>query len=245
MISFNTYKTFTHLTPKMQKSFGRFKDSCLDTNVPIRDVKTQYVRTLRKFINQKKVQEFYDRTKLLSVDAEQKGDTKLSSLLINELGKLSTQFKLRDNPENILHKAVSVCRQSDDGMHELARLGDLEKLYMRTCEDDKLFNVLKAKVDCCKKILQNYQEYAEHFSSVSKKPTSPNSIKTQLSYTYAALADMLAQTNHNEAIRLLDKSIDINLELGFEYTVQRLQGRINTIIKEAQQRRKARYNGFI
>ena len=44
---------------------------------------------------------------------------------------------------------------------------------------------------------------------------------------------------------LLDKSIDINLELGFEYTVQRLQGRINKIIKEAQQRRKARYNGFI
>ena len=198
----------------IQKAYNELVQVCLSPKIPIRKVKNKYSITQDLFVKNGQVQDFYDKTLELSNHIENQGNKSISKLLINELCKLSMNFKLKENPENLLHKAIRNYKDNNDGFHELARIIDLEELYQQGFSRKDVFRVLRMKKDCCKRILANYDENVKNFASIKRAPTSRESVQAQLAYTYARIGDMLARKNPVDAIRAFEKSQNLNLELG-------------------------------
>ena len=198
----------------IQNAYSELVKVCLSKRAPIKKVKTEYWLTKDLFVKNGQVQDFYDKTLELSQNVEAKGNKNISQLLVNELCKLGMVFKLKENPENLLYKAIKEYRDNNDGFHELARIIDLEELYQQGFSRKDVFRVLRMKKDCCKRILANYDENVRNFASIKRVPTSRESVQAQLAYTYARIGDMLANRNPVDAIRALKKSRDLNMELG-------------------------------
>lgn len=198
----------------IQNAYSELVKVCLSKRAPIKKVKTEYWLTKDLFVKNGQVQDFYDKTLELSQNVEAKGNKNISQLLVNELCKLGMVFKLKENPENLLYKAIKEFRDKNDGFHELARIIDLEELYQHGFRRKDVFRVLRMKKDCCKRILANYDENVRNFASIKRAPTSRESVQAQLAYTYARIGDMLANRNPVDAIRALKKSRDMNMELG-------------------------------
>ena len=209
-------KVFNNISSNnnIQNAYSELVKVCLSKRAPIKKVKTEYWLTKDLFVKNGQVQDFYDKTLELSQNVEAKGNKSISKLLINELCKLSMNFKLKENPENLLHKAIRNYKDNNDGFHELARIIDLEELYQQGFSRKDVFRVLRMKKDCCKRILANYDENVRNFASIQRAPTSRESVQAQLAYTYARIGDMLANRNPVDAIRALKKSRDMNMELG-------------------------------
>lgn len=198
----------------IQKAYNELAQVCLSQKVPISKVKNKYSITQDLFVKNDQVQDFYDKTLELSNYVENHGNKNISILLVNELCKLSMNFRLKENPENLLYKAIRKHQDNNDGFHELARIIDLELLYQHGFSRKDVFRVLRMKKDCCKRILANYDENVKNFASIRRAPTSRESVQAQLAYTYAKIGDMLARKNAVDAIRALEKSQNLNLELG-------------------------------
>ena len=198
----------------LQNAYNELTKTCLTQNTPIKKVKTEYWITQDFFVKNGQVQDFYDKTLNLSRNVEVQGNKDISKLLVNELCKLGMKFKLKETPEDLLYKAIRNYKKNNDGFHELARIIDLEELYAQGFSRKDVFRVLRMKKDCCKRILANYDENVKNFASIKKTPTSKESVKAQLAYTYSRIGDLLAERNPVDAIRAFAKSRDMNLELG-------------------------------
>lgn len=197
-----------------QNAYNKFSNKCCNTKISIPEIKNNYITVRDLFIKSGQVQQFCDQTLLLSKNLEQDGKIKLSTLLINELSKLSMAFNLRQAPDEILKEAIQKFKANNDSLHELARIVDLELVYQYSGNRRNLFKVLHQKKNCCKRILANYEESVQNFVSIHRQPTSINDIKAQLAYTYSDLAEMLLRKKPEDAIALYEKSINIQQELG-------------------------------
>ena len=138
-----------------QNAYNKFSKKCCNTKISIPEIKNNYITIRDLFIKSGQVQQFCDQTLLLSKNLEQDGKIKLSTLLINELSKLSMAFNLRQAPDEILKEAIQKFKANNDSLHELARIVDLELVYQYSGNRRNLFKVLNQKKNCCKRILAN------------------------------------------------------------------------------------------
>lgn len=205
---------FGSINDIFQKKYNDFTLRCLNPNASIPRVKDTYLDVQDLFVRSGQVQDFFDKTLDLSKQLEGRGNTALSTLLVNELSKLCRAFVLRPNSENVFYKAINNFRQNHDSMHELARIIDLEQIYRMNGDRRNLFKVLHMKKNCCKRILANYEESVANFQSIHKMPTPRKNIQIQLGHVYSALGDMLAREKPDDAIAAYEKSIEINKKLG-------------------------------
>ena len=58
------------------------------------------------------------------------------------------------------YRAIKNCRRNKDGLHELARIIDLEKVSTKNNNKD-LVKILNMKKKCCEKILKDYDSNAK------------------------------------------------------------------------------------
>lgn len=211
------------------KAYGEFSRLCLTPGTDIGVAKDSFVRTRNLFIRKHRVEEFCDRTFELSEKLKEKGNTSLSSLFVSELGKTCRSFRLYEQAEALLNIAIENYQKSKDGLHELARLVDLEDMYKLLNYRRGLFDVLNRKKECCKRVIANYDENAAHFESVHIKPTPKTNVQVQLAFTYSTLAQMLERRKPENAIKLYQKAKNIYEELGREQEVAYLKKRLKDL----------------
>lgn len=210
-------------------AYNTFKKSCYNANSSLPEIKENYTEVRNLFIKSGQIQEFYDKVLELTQQIEKEGKTEICTLLLNELSKVCMSFKLRETPEDILEKTIERFRENNDVMHELARIIDLEEVYHSLGDRHRLFRTLHQKKDCCKKILANYEESANNFISIHRRPTPKESVQSQLAFTYTDLAYMLLRKKPHDAIALYKKSAEINQQLGNTRAVNYANKQINYI----------------
>lgn len=196
-----------------KNTYNEFSKTCLEGKAPIAQIRGDFYQVQKLYVKHGQVQDFFDKTSQLCEEVENKGNTNLSTLLVNELSKLGKNFNLNGKPEDMLYKAINNSRRNKDGLHELARIINLEQIYKYSNNRKDKFKVLRMKKDCCKRVLADYEANAKNFLSIKKAPTTKNQVKTQLAFAYCDLADMLAQKHPDDAIALYEKSREINREL--------------------------------
>ncbi len=195
-----------------QKKYNVFSKNCLDKNTPIQKVKFDFYSMQDLFIKSGQIERFADTTSMLCNVIEKIGNKDISDLLINELCKLCVNFNLHENSNKIIYRAIKNCRRNKDGLHELARIIDLEKISEKNNDKD-LVKILNMKKNCCKKILKDYDSNANNFKSIIRVPTSKYNVEALLATTYCQLAEKVASHQPDNAIILLRKSRMINKKL--------------------------------
>lgn len=198
----------------IQKSYNTFYKNCLDGNASVAQIRHEFHCVQKMYVKNGQVQDFFDKTSTLCDKVEQNGNKSLGTLLVNELSKLCEKFKIKGTPENVLYRAIANSRRNHDGLHELARIINLENIYKYSNNRKDIFKVLRMKKDCCKRILADYNTNAQNFLSIRKAPTTERQVKIQLAYTYSSLAEMLANRHPDDAIALFERAEKINRELG-------------------------------
>lgn len=197
-----------------QHAYKRLSTVCFDKDYTLHDIKTEYSRAQDLFVANGQARNFFKQTLGLTNHVESQGDIGVSALLLNELSKLAVACGFKKDAEKLLYRSIETHRQSSDSLHELARINDLEMLYQKGYGKKKNFKALRMKKECCKKVLENYEESKRNFMSFNKMPTSIESVATQLAYTYGRIGELLGCNNAVDAIRALNKSRMINLQLG-------------------------------
>lgn len=210
-------------------SFTNFRTRCLNPNSEILELKTDYNTMQDLFVNHRQIEAFCDRIIELSETLAAKGQTRIGDFLVNQICKLCLRFNLKDRAESFLHLAIENSRRKNDGMHELARLIDLEQLYREVNARRDLFRVLGEKKDCCKRLLETYEEQCARFDTIVALPTSRDAIKIQLAYTYSDLASLLERRRPIDALKLYEKTKDIYHSIGRTREVEYLQEKIRRI----------------
>lgn len=195
-----------------QRKYNIFSKNCFDKNTSLEKVKFDFYTTQDLFVKSGQVEEFTNKTNILCNAIENIGNRNISDLLINELSKLCVNFNLQESSEKIIYRAIMNCRKNKDGLHELARIIDLEKIYTKN-KNKKLVKILNMKKNCCEKILKDYNSNARNFRSLIKIPTSKYYVEAQLATTYCQLAEKVAPNQPNNAIALLQKAKMINKKL--------------------------------
>lgn len=198
----------------VQRNYNNFSKRCLEGRASLVSARNDFYKYRDDFAKKGLIQDFFDKTLSLSNQIEKTGNTSLSSLLLNELCKLFQSFNLKGTPEKILFKAIENCQKNHDGLHELARINDLENFYRFTGNDRDLIKILHRKKNCCKKILIDYDRNAQNFKSLIKAPTSKEEVKAQLAFAYSSLGNVLAEKHPVDAITLFQKSKMINEKIG-------------------------------
>lgn len=212
----------------IQKAYTDFSRRCLDSIPEYNKTKSDFRYLGDLFIHEKKTDDFCEKTVELSRQLNEKGKSGLGDLLINELSKLCLRLRL-PQAEDYLKIALENSRKKSDGLHELARLTDLEYLYKTSNDRKNLFSILRQKKACCKKLIENYDENVSNYATINRAPTTKDGIKTQLAYTYSDLAGMLERRKPEDAINLYSKSQNIYIELGQQKETDYLKERIRRI----------------
>ena len=212
----------------IQKAYTDFSRRCLDSIPEYNKTKSDFRYLGDLFIHEKKTDDFCEKTVELSRQKNEKGKSGLGDLLINELSKLCLRLRL-PHVEVYLKTALENSRKKSDGLHELARLTDLEYLYKNSHNRKALFAILRQKKDCCKKVIENYDDNVANYASIHRGATSKDKVKTQLAFTYSDLAGILERKKPEDAINLYEKSKDIYIELGQQRESDYLKERIRRI----------------
>lgn len=213
------------------ESYRNFSQKCLEGTSSIGAVRDDFYMVKDLFVKSGQVQDFFDKTSQLCEKVEAKGHQNISDLLINELSKLCRGFVLKGNNEKIIYKAIENCQRNHDGLHELARINDLEEIYRNANRRYDLLKILAKKKSCCKKILKDYDENVKNFKTIIKPPASREKVKIQLGTTYSQMADLLSYSRPKDAIALYQKAIEIHRELKFYRAAGYAAHRINEIKK--------------
>ncbi len=212
----------------IQQAYKKFSARVLDTHkTDIIAAKQDFREIGDMFVRTDRLDNFCNETFKLSEQLKTRGQTKISDLLINELGKICVSFNKPEKAEMFLNLAIENCRRKNDGLHELARLIDLEKVYKSLNNKKMLINVLGRKKDCCKRIIKNYDENAANFDSINKAPTPKEEVQVQLAFAYSDLASILAGKKPYDAIKMYEKSREIYTGLNRPNEVAYLEKRIN------------------
>ena len=212
----------------IKKAYADFSERCLSSNPEINAAKANFKKVRDLFVHENQTEDFYQRTIELSQKLNEQGNRNLGDLLINELSKLCLNLKL-PKAEECLKIALENSRRKNDGLHELARLTDLEYLYKDNNNRKALFAILRQKKDCCKKIIEDYNNNVVSYSSIHKAATSKDKVKTQLAFTYSDIAGMLERKKTEDAINLYEKSKNIYIELGQQRESNYLKEKIRRI----------------
>ena len=196
-----------------QSAYANFSRRCLRPNPEILSAKSDYIEIRDMFVHGGMVEDFCNRTVKLSDELKLNGNGRLSDLLINELSKLCVNFNMHAKAEELLHIALENSRKKND-----------------------LFNILKQKKECCKRVIADYEQNVKNYDSILKKPTPKEGVQTQLAFTYSDLAHMLERRKPQDAVNLYTKSKNIYEGLGKEREtaylterIRRLQERYNKL----------------
>lgn len=211
----------------VQNAYKRFSARCLNTGADVLSAKRDFKEIGDFFIRTNELDNLCERTIQLSEKLTRDGNTRLSDLLINELSKMCVNSNKTQRAKEILNLAIENSRRKNDGLHELARLIDLEKVCKEAKDKKALLNVLGQKKDCCKKVIKNYDEYAVNYDSILKAPTSKDKVQIQLAFAYSDLAGMIERRKPQDAIKMYEKSKEIyeglNCTKEIEYLEQRIK----------------------
>ena len=221
---------FNSLENIFQKSYRDFSQNCLQKTVEAGSVRSQFNNVRNLFVRGNQIDEFCDSTIKLSNQLNESGKTELSTLILNELSKMCVNFKLHDRAEELLFIAIDNSKRNCDGLHELARIIDLERIYKFTGNRKGMFQIRDMKKECCKKIISNYDENLKNFRTIHKKATTLPEVQVQLAFTYSDLASMLERRKPVNSIKLYTKAKVIYEQLGRNKEVAYLEEKIRRII---------------
>lgn len=210
----------------INKAYQNFSSCCLKSKPDIASTKRDFLEVSDLFVRSDRLDLFCDETAKLSEQLRQSGNSRLSDMLINELGKMCLSRNRLKKAEEYLYLALENSREKNDGLHELARLNDLEKIYKEVNNKKLLVSILGQKKRCCKRIIQDYEEASSHFDTISKAPASKAKVKTQLAFAYSDLADILCRNKPLDAIKMYEKSKDIYKDLEMPKEVAYLENKI-------------------
>lgn len=220
----------------VQNAYKKFSARCLNTSADVLSAKQDFKEIGDMFIRSNELDNFCEKTIQLSEKLTRDGNTRLSDLLINELSKMCVSFNKTQRAKELLNLAIENSRRKNDGLHELARLIDLERVCKDANDRKTLLNVLGQKKDCCKRVIKNYEEYAANYDSILKAPTSKDKVQIQLAFAYSDLAGMLEHRKPQDAIKMYEKSKEIYEGLNCQKEIEYLERRIK--------RMKERYKFF-
>lgn len=211
----------------IQRAYKDFSRHCMDAQSNLKSTKQNFHELGDMFVRSNKLDTFCDETVQLTEKLKQQGNSRLSDLLINELGKMCLNRHHLEEAEKYLHLAIENCQRKKDGMHELARLNDLEKIYKESNNKKLLMSLLGRKKDCCKKIIKDYDEFSSNYDSISRPPASKAEIQTQLAFSYSDLAELIHKRRPYDAVKMYEKARDIYKELDHPREVAYLDKRIS------------------
>ncbi len=211
----------------VQKAYSKFSARCLKSGTDVMGAKQDFREIGDMFVRTNDLDNFCDRTIKLSEQLKTEGNARLSDLLINELSKMCITFNKPQRAKELLSLAIENSRRKNDGLHELARLIDLEKIYKEANDRKSLINILGQKKECCKRVIKNYEENAANYDSILKAPTPKEGVQVQLAFTYSDLAGMLERRKPQDAIRMYEKSKEIYSGLNRTREAEYLEKRIN------------------
>lgn len=213
----------------MKKMFASFSKSCVNEELPLNDLKTQFYHLSNAFSKKGMGDSFCNSTQTLVSELEKSGDFKLANILISELGKFCSRTGNNEAAEFIFSKALALSEKMGDKIHMVARYTDLEMLYKEAGDKKALYKTLKAKISLLKDIIKNYDSDVSKFSTISKKPTTIENVKTQLAFAYSDLADLLKFSKIDDAIKLVCKSKDLYADLGRQKEVNYLEVKVRNL----------------
>lgn len=211
----------------VQGVYSKFSSRCLKSRADILSARQDFHEIGDMFLRKNELDNFCDKTIKLSEQLKREGNTRLSDLLINELSKMCMSFNKPKMAKELLNLAIENSRKKNDGLHELARLIDLEKLYKETNDKKALMNILGQKKDCCKRIIKNYEENAANYDSILKTPTPKEGVQVQLAFAYSDLAGMIEKRKPQDAIKMYEKSKEIYRGLNRTKEIEYLERKIS------------------
>lgn len=214
------------------KMYDKFSTRCLGSVPDIMSTKRDFREIGDLFIHNGEIDHLSEQTIKLSEQLQGGGNSRLGDLLINELGKLFVKTNNPDKAAEILKIALENCRRKNDELHELARLIDLEKIYKSTNDRKSLFYVLSRKKDCCKRIVEHYEESVKNYDSIVKIPTSKQKVSVQLAFTYSDLAGMLERRKPHDALKMYKKAREIYERLNLSREAAFLTKKIDMLGKK-------------
>lgn len=217
-----------NLINEMYNSFTR---SCLCQNKEPKELKDEFLRLNVKHVKNGMGETFLYKSEKLSGHLLKNGKLKLANIFINELGKIYLRIGDVEQAEKTIRKSIKISALLNDNIHVLARLNDLEYLYKAINDKEKLFKILKEKKQCALEIINNYEKNAKNFNTNVKEPTSLESVKKQLAFTYSDMAELLLPDKPNESLKLIQKTKEIYEELGQKKEVDFLNVKMQIIKK--------------
>ena len=212
-----------------QKTYNDFSRSCRQINPELANIRSRFNDVRDIFIRGNQVNAFCDNTINLSNQLKTEGNTDLSTFLLNELSKLCVQFNMYKKAEELLFIAIDNSRKNQDGLHELARIIDLERIYKATGNRKAMFQILAQKKECCKRVIANYDENLANFRTIHRNPTTKKDVQVQLAFTYSDLAKMLERRKPVDSIKLYTKAKQIYEEVGRPKEVAYLEEKLRRI----------------
>lgn len=209
--------------------YSSFTRNCIGQKKEPTELKDEFLRLNTKHVRSGMGDSFLYKTEKLSGHLLKKGNLKLANIFINELGKIYLRIGDVELAEKTIRKSIKISTLLNDNIHVLARLNDLEYLYKAINNKEKLFKILKEKQKCAIEIINNYEKSVKNFNSLMKAPTSLESIKKQLAYTYNDMAELLLPKKPKESLKLIQKTKEIYEELGQKKEVDFLEVKMQII----------------
>jgi len=212
-----------------QQTYNDFCVTCRQKSPELANIRNKFHELRDLFISRNQVDELCDNTIELSTQLHKEGSTDIGSLLLNELSKICVQFNMHDRAEKLLNIAIDNSRTNNDGLHELARIIDLERIYKFSGNRKGMFQILSQKKECCKRIIENYEENLANFRTIHRKATTKKDVQIQLAFTYSDLAQMLERRKPVNAMKLYIKAKQIYEKLGRAKEVAYLEEKLRRI----------------
>ena len=215
--------------PIIKNQYRIFRRSCFSKNKEPIEIKNEFIRLNFEYRKFGMIETFLFETQKLTDRLIKSGKLNIANILINELGKIYFKIGNIELAEKNIKESLRISTLFNDTLHMLARFTDLEKIYRLTNNKYELIKTLKLKKDCAKEIIKDYENSTRNFRSLIKTPTSLESVKIQLAYTYNDLADLLMYKKPKDSIKMLEKALEIYTEIGSDNEAKYIKKKILTI----------------
>jgi len=199
--------------PNYKQIYSNFSQRCLTNNPDFKQVKGEFIGIKNTFLSHRQTDSFCTNTLKLAQTLIDNGNEKLANVLINEIGKIYLSMRKYGDAERLIRYSLEYSRSVNDRLHVLARLNDLEEIFRAQKNRKRIFGVLRDKKECLKEIIADYDGSVKNFQTIFRPPTSLESVKTQLAYTYSGISDMLWYRSPENSLRAVQKSKQIYEEL--------------------------------
>lgn len=217
--------------------FSSFVRNCIGKTKNNMQLKDEFLTLNRNYTQSGLGNTFLYKSERLSGHLLKSGNLKLANIFINELGKIYLRIGNPELAEKTIIKSIKISQLLNDDLHVIARYNDLEYLYKAIDDKKKLFKLLQMKKDCAKKIINNYEKSVKNFNSLMREPTSLESVKKQLAFTYNDMADLLFNKKPKDSLKMVEKAKQIYEELGQQKEVNFLTIKIQIMERNLKKRR--------